>query len=595
MILKSPSVSSLLSKIQNAGFNEVFFLSGLAGFILGAFFFPVWQHAVEGAQAVSGLVRYPADNIFYFYQAKIWTSLHQIFALLLRLGFGERVLSIFLSGIMGMTSYQALALVTYVFSRNFTLAVFAPFFVHVTGIAAISSTYPIYLMGMMATYGTLSFMLLVLTAALLAEGRYRMGGVLLGILPSIHPAVGFLGSIMILPYFMRHVLFPSGHKDKKSIKVFFLFLGLGFFISLLSLGVHLGWTYPKALNMHGNDSSYVYSLIRALGCHREPISFWNQGFLINLVAGIFACGAICFFSRELPNSSRAFLSFVLTASILSVTAVLISRTPIESFPQILIWLMPQRILNFNCFIFGVMILGLLNFYAGKEWLFRLAAIFALGFLWMATRKHEQETLILPLFLVLSIFVMLRLGFFFMRRNRFHLQAETGEKARPELFILIVVFFIYHGSHLASNWSSRIQTLEDPKIDSVIALLHQDKSILATSPDMERIQLMTRRPVLLDLGALDMLPYVPEVGEKMFAILREVYGIRLSTEINPKANEIDFVYPNAQKLWETRHVEEWQLLAKRYHFSELLTPPNWNLQLKRLSVSSKYALYEISEP
>ena len=87
--------------------------SGLLGFHVGMVGFPTWQVAVETAQVVAGLVTYPPGNPFYVYHTKAWTILHQICAVLLKAGVSEIALSKALSGLLGMASFQALALLAY--------------------------------------------------------------------------------------------------------------------------------------------------------------------------------------------------------------------------------------------------------------------------------------------------------------------------------------------------------------------------------------------------------------------------------------------------------------------------------------------------
>ena len=73
--------------------------------------FPDWQVAVETAQVVGGLVPYPPDNVFYIYHTRLWTVLHQLLALGLRAGVSEITLSLIVSGVQGMLTFQALAVV----------------------------------------------------------------------------------------------------------------------------------------------------------------------------------------------------------------------------------------------------------------------------------------------------------------------------------------------------------------------------------------------------------------------------------------------------------------------------------------------------
>ena len=58
------------------------------------------------------------DNPFYLYHLKLWTILHQICALLLRAGLSEIALSKLVSGLLGMVSFQAIAMIVYALSRD---------------------------------------------------------------------------------------------------------------------------------------------------------------------------------------------------------------------------------------------------------------------------------------------------------------------------------------------------------------------------------------------------------------------------------------------------------------------------------------------
>ena len=97
-------------------------VSGALGFWLGAAVFAQWQVAVETAQVIAGLIKYPPDNPFFIYHVRLWTVLHEALALLLRLGVWEVTASRLTSGLLGMFSLQALSMVIYAFSRNAMLA-----------------------------------------------------------------------------------------------------------------------------------------------------------------------------------------------------------------------------------------------------------------------------------------------------------------------------------------------------------------------------------------------------------------------------------------------------------------------------------------
>ena len=59
--------------------------SGALGFRVGYIGFPTWHVVAQTAQVLAGFVIYPPDNPFYIYHTKLWTILHQIGAVLLRI------------------------------------------------------------------------------------------------------------------------------------------------------------------------------------------------------------------------------------------------------------------------------------------------------------------------------------------------------------------------------------------------------------------------------------------------------------------------------------------------------------------------------
>ena len=166
----------------------VLLLSGLLGFRLGMTGFPDWQVAVETAQVVAGLVSYPPDNIFYIYHTRLWTVLHQLLAVALRAGVSELTLSLVVSGVQGMLTFQALALFVYALSRDVLLAVGAAALIFFTRAAEFGTVYPLFLLGTEHTYGVVGLSTCVARRGdCFGAGWYRTGALLLGIAPCIHP------------------------------------------------------------------------------------------------------------------------------------------------------------------------------------------------------------------------------------------------------------------------------------------------------------------------------------------------------------------------------------------------------------------------
>jgi len=169
---------------------SVLIVSGVLGFAVGAIKFPTWHVAVETAQVVAGLVHYPPGNPFYIYHVKLWTILHQVCAVLLLSGVSEISLSIALSGLLGMVSFQALAMIVFALSADVALSIAAPFVIFVSHVAEHGVVYVVSLMGTQHTYGSIGLSVIVLVAGLLGSGCYRLGWALLGLAPAVHPSLG---------------------------------------------------------------------------------------------------------------------------------------------------------------------------------------------------------------------------------------------------------------------------------------------------------------------------------------------------------------------------------------------------------------------
>ena len=122
-------------------------ISGVLGFRVGMIGFPTWQIAVESAQVVAGLVQYPPDNPFYIYHTKLWSLVIQVCALLLRAGVSEITLSLALSGLLGMISFQALSMVIYAIGGSASLAIGGAFVVFLSRITDHGVVYPVFLLG----------------------------------------------------------------------------------------------------------------------------------------------------------------------------------------------------------------------------------------------------------------------------------------------------------------------------------------------------------------------------------------------------------------------------------------------------------------
>ena len=92
-------------------------------------------------------------------------------------------------------------------------------------------------------------------------------------------------------------------------------------------------------------------------------------------------------------------------------------------------------------------------------------------------------------------------------------------------------------------------------------------------------------MVIDVGAMDGMAYVPEAGAANYEIMKEIYGTDLRA-LNPDGETVH------QDVWETRSRDEWLRLAEKYQFTDVMTEEHWQLKLPLVMRRSPYALYHV---
>jgi hypothetical protein len=135
---------------------------------------------------------------------------------------------------------------------------------------------------------------------------------------------------------------------------------------------------------------------------------------------------------------------------------------------------------------------------------------------------------------------------------------------------------------------------DRHYDPIFATAAAAKGLLLTGNGLHLIQLRTRRPVLLDGGALDILPYALDAAPAMHRILQDVYGIDLLDP--PDADVGAGVIPAGinRAVWEGYSRDRWREIRRTYHVTQVLTDQGWRLDLPLIVQSRRLRLYEIPE-
>lgn len=582
----------------------VLVLSGILGFRVGLLGFPDWQVAVETAQVVAGIVEYPSDNIFYVYHTKLWTALHQVLAVALQAGGTEITLSRVVSGVQGMLTFQALAIVVYALSREVLLAVGAAALVFFTRSAEYGVVYPLFLLGTEHTYGVIGLSTAVLVTGVLGAGWYRTGALLLGIAPCIHPALGsWTGAIVSL------AVLSDFRRLSAELRPALPWFAAGCSITVVSLSIHLilAPDVPPGMARLPADDFAIF--IRLWDGHRAAINVWHTGVILNAAAFVMAMVWIFMARRDgstdpvgLPRSSELLLRISAASSFLAIALIPLSWIPPDRLPAALLVMMPGRYLNFGAMTFVAVLIGLIA--SRSDWWSRLLLLLLTAgllagdhsMLWEFLEHHhhvQYESPVNPLYVVWLCAAAL------LTRTVWSASRELGawqplrmlHPLRVSQLLLLglgVLMTLHQGARRSgAHFSDRTN-------DVFFADVASGPGVLLVAGDLRLIQLRTRRPVLLDSGALDTVMYSLETGGSMRRILREVYGLDL---FNPPPDAVGAgrIPPRSHRAtWESFTAEKWQAIRREFGVTQVLAYGDWVLHLPVASQSRRLLLYDIPD-
>jgi hypothetical protein len=581
-------------------------VSGILGFRVGMIGFPDWQVAVETAQVVAGIVEYPAGNPFYVYHTKLWTVLHQMLAFLLWAGVSEITLSRLVSGVLGMVSFQALSMFVYAFSGDFLLAVGSAFVIFLSRASELGAVYPIWLMGTSHTYGVLGLSTGVLTAALLGAGSYRTGAFLLGLGPAIHPSLGLWLAVVVALGIVSNL---GAMRDPCRMGLKYFLAGAA--VAGVSLGYQLAVIVDAPPIDAGTAAKFMSAFVTHWDTHRQPIGVQSLDLRINLFALLLAIVSLKGFAASLSPASAFLLRVVAASGFLSVVLVLITWLPPDRLPATFLVLMPLRILNLNSLTAAALLIGLARVSRRTIWGHLLTMWLAAGLLlanrsmlWSVVgdgRRPAWLGQLDPMFVLqVAAIVLGAVALYLAGARRVDAvpsnrsAAGIARMAAAGIPRLATLAFLAYAAVVTWRFSGPTLTIfRDRTNDPFFGLVSEGRGLLLTGADLHLVQLRTRRPVLLDGGGLDGLPYSIEAGPAMHRILLDVYGIDL---FRPPAEPLWGVIPHEanKAVWEGYTRGRWREIKQAYNVTQVLTYDTWTLDLPVTAQRHGLRLFEIPD-
>jgi hypothetical protein len=483
-------------------------------------------------------------------------------------------------------------MVVYAFSRHVPLAIGAAFLLFYTGISEAGVIYPITLMGTTHTYGALGLSWIVLVAGLMGAECRRTGSFLLGLTPAVHPSIGLWFVLMVMlaaAWDVRrgcaaHVV------DTRSLLA-------GAALSGASLALHLALS-PDVSSIGSDQAArYLTAFVGFWDGHRAPVSFQSSGVALSLGVLVLASLWLTAFVRHVPAPAAFLLRIVAVGAAVSLGLAVLSHLPPGRVPAPLLVLMPGRMLNFSAMIAPALMLGLIGAYRRTAWGGWLALLVTAAVLlndrsrlwiWSGDNLlarwglHARTEMLLVLGLAsIALVAAARLA---TRRARIW----GGTAAFTAALALM-------GWTLIQAWRVSVDAraiLLDRTNNTVFSAAGGGTGLLATAADLHLVQLRTRRPVLLDGGGLDGLPYALAAAGKMEQILRDVYGIDFFSPPEAARGSGTIPRDSTRTAWQGYSVEKWTRLRRAYGITQVLAYADWELALPVVARDPDHVLYRV---
>ncbi len=514
------------------------------------------QRSTEFGLVYVGKLVYKPDDLMFWSYSELFSSLNVLTAFLLKItgntfvtGFTIQffqLLILLLSLYFLINNFLRLELVSLlvIFVISFAIPNIAKEFV---------SVYPL-IFRTEHTYGQfgLSFTLLVIT--LLVYSKFKWAFFNLGILLGIHTAWALWSGILTIIYIVLV------HKKRVflHIKSNLISLILGSFISIILFAIHkiilANSTYSKLGN---RNDTLINSYLTYWDYHRS-IPFNFDAVKLNL----FLIILLIFLTFVIKIGSKGLKRF----NILLLISTLLS---------VGIYFLNDYILN-NSFI-------------------------PLSLLMPGRFMNLQALTLLPILIINGYFV---LKFFLNSLNRFRVVDKYFKRVFTLIFYSVILYlFVFTDSLAKIPFSHSVSALNiyQKSENLCLSLEPNEKKVLTIGNPSRFIPIKCGKSVILDTTAIDFIPYLPNALNSLKTIIDEVYGLdfqdpRKNFElIDSELSQSGSVPENIVKpVWDFRSVQDWQLLACKYDFVNIVTPDYFSLALPLIYSENGYSIYQTKQ-
>jgi hypothetical protein len=556
------------------------FVAALLGWVIGAFLFPSWQHSVETGQVLAGLVPYPNnDNPLFVYHTGTTNLINSVSAFFITY-YDELVATVVVSGLQGMVSYGAIALIALPFLPRWYWAAFIPPVLHAAGILHVAAAYRIEFAGSPSTFGVIGLGFYLFNLGLLVNNRVRTAGVISGFFPIIHPTLGLIFVFHVAGYFLFRIVLRRPAKLEE---------GFRFGVVFLPMFAICSWFFLErsgtvsTVPVSPDDLGTTFEFIRDWSAHHRDFPFVSPaGFSFLILAFALSVYRVLAAKGRLiltANQTRA-LDAAVTASWIGLAFALASHLPTDLMPLLFWQLMPPRIPNILMVTGPIVLIGLalksgkriaeigsITTLVGLTVLLSFYALFfpmdAFGVLYATFRNIIAAVGVISISMIMLVLALFNLSKASVRpmylSSRAHCKTPTSWFAA-----LILGVAALSALSTQPRWGSDLTYYRnDPFFES----LWKSGTGYIVVAGLDLVQLRSGRPVLVSL-AFNQGLYYPETWSGMLEIYKSVY------EVGPE--ELSQIRGGAlfarifRDQWEKRSYSNWKDLAVRYNFSDVVT-------------------------
>ncbi len=550
-------------------------------FIIGAIFggshYLTWNDIVENAAFKAGLVEYSIETPQYYFQNRLNSFFYIGAEGLLRLGFSEYSLAILTSSLLGGLSFFTLGFIGLSFFSSFWV-IAAVVMVDYFLLYEFGVNYDVSIVNTKNPQGHFGLILSLLLLVYHSSSRSKKSAFLMGFSPIFHLTLGAWAISGML-------LFEVLDKNIKDHKRVLLPLVLGITASILFYTLSSDSGSSSFFNAEAGD---FYSYLQLWDLHQQPYSLLDKGIWVSLMIL-----TSLFLNNENKLIKISFSAFF----VIAIIHGFLGHSLHLMIPNIWWGLMPSRLLNF-IILFGASYF-FLKAMKGRTLSSLLTLLFYVivflnilyvgkGEILFSGQIEKFKNLLFGLYLGSFLLLLFSQKLSFLKR--------TYEIPHKVLRGMVAICFIFTlGTqlyYLPKAYSYNKSQLKYYKNDSQLMALKKSSSLLLTSPGIKQFQLISGQPIVFELDTIDDLLYNPEKIQDSSRYMIDLYGINFFKPAKDYRNNIELLDSWVRSYWQEKDSIDWGLLKKKYKFSHIVTPPDWNLKLEVHLKSDKWKAYKV---